>query len=143
MSAEWVRNMNNKNLSLTEREYAIMEVLWENQKEMTINEISECSGNSALTVPCIAQIMPRLTKKGFVHVEHMISAKTKYARTFLPDVSREAYLEYEFKKLYRKTTLTGMLNMLVNVNPKNADDRLLDELDKYVKEQRRNQKEED
>ncbi len=132
--------MGQKNPKLTEREYEIMEVLWENKKEMTINEICEKTQDPTLTVPCVAQIMPRLLKKGSVHVEHMISAKTKYARTFLPNISKEQYLECELDALYQKTDIAGMLSMLVRLDRKHGDNKLLDELENYVKEQRQREK---
>lgn len=126
--------MGKRNLRLTEREYAIMNVLWENQKDMTIHEISVSSHDPALTTPCVAQIIPRLVKRGFVHVEQVMPVKTKYARTFLPDISKEQYLTHELNELYQKTDITGILNMLIKIDCKREDSKLLDKLENYIKE---------
>ena len=96
--------MKKKPIVLTDREYEVMDVLWNTEREMTINEISESSGNPKLTIPCIAQVVPRLLKKELIHVERFIPVNTKYARTFLPDITRQDYREGE---LHRRAQHSG------------------------------------
>lgn len=108
--------MNIKSTGLTGREAQVMEILWDSDKDLTITEISELSDSPKLTVPCIAQVMPRLLNKGLVRVERFIQANTKYARSFVADISRQDYAESELQKLFRKAGIQAMLNTLVRGN---------------------------
>ena len=40
-----------KPIVLSDREYEVMDVMWKQERELTINEISEISGNPKLTIP--------------------------------------------------------------------------------------------
>ena len=128
--------MKKKPIVLTDREYEVMDVLWNTEREMTINEISESSGNPKLTIPCIAQVVPRLLKKELSHVERFIPVNTKYARTFLPDITRQDYMEGELHRLFQKTGVKAVLSTLVHINNQEENDVLLNDLETFVQEYR-------
>ena len=128
--------MKKKPIVLTDREYEVMDVLWNTEREMTINEISESSGNPKLTIPCIAQVVPRLLKKELIHVERFIPVNTKYARTFLPDITRQDYMEGELHRLFQKTGVKAVLRTLVHINNQEENDVLLNDLETFVQEYR-------
>ena len=134
--------MNKKPIVLTDREYEVMDVLWNHERELTINEISELSDNPKLTIPCIAQVVPRLLKKELIHVERFIPVNTKYARTFLPDVTRQDYMEGELNRLFKKTGVKAILSTLVHINNQEENDVLLNDLDAFVQEYREQRKDE-
>ena len=46
--------VNKKPIVLTDREYKVMEVLWNHERALTVNEISDFSVDPELTVACIA-----------------------------------------------------------------------------------------
>lgn len=128
--------MKKKPIVLTDREYEVMDVLWNTEREMTINEISESSDNPKLTIPCIAQVVPRLLKKELIHVERFIPVNTKYARTFLPDITRQDYMEGELHRLFQKTGVKAVLSTLVHINNQEENDVLLNDLETFVQEYR-------
>lgn len=132
--------MNKSSLWLTDREYKVMSVLWDSKKDLTINEISEISGDPKLTVACIAQVIPRLLKKNLVHVEKFIPVNTKYARTFLADITRQDYLESELSRLTQKTNAASLLSALVHVSSPKKNDELMQELETFMQEYKRNRK---
>ena len=129
-----------KRQGLTDREYKVMDVLWNNEKDLTINEISEISDDPKLTVACIAQVIPRLLKKEFIHVEKFIPVNTKYARTFLADISRQDYMEDELHRLFQKTGIKAMLSTLVQINSQDENDALFQDLETFIQDYKRTKK---
>ena len=125
---------------LTDREYKVMDVLWNNEKDLTINEISEISDDPKLTVACIAQVIPRLLKKEFIHVEKFMPVNTKYARTFLADISRQDYMEDELHRLFQKTGIKAMLSTLVQINSQDENDALFQDLETFIQDYKRTKK---
>lgn len=132
--------MNPKPIVLTDREYKVMEVLWNHDRALTVNEISDLSVDPELTVACVAQVIPRLLKKELIHVEQFIPVNTKYARTFRPDITREDYTEGELRRLFRKSGVRTMLSALVHVNDPEENDALLEELEAFTREYRAKQR---
>lgn len=132
--------INKKPIVLTDREYKVMEVLWNHDRELTINEISDLSVDPELTVACIAQVIPRLLKKELIHVEQFIPVNTRYARTFRPDITREEYTEGELRRLFRKSGVKTMLSALVQINNPEENDALLEELEEFTREYRAKQR---
>lgn len=132
--------VNKKPLALTDREYKVMEVLWNHDRALTVNEISDLSVDPELTVACIAQVVPRLLKKELIHVEQFIPVNTRYARTFRPDLTREEYTEGELRRLFRKSGVKTMLSALVQINDPEENDALLEELEEFTREYRAKQR---
>lgn len=132
--------MNKDSLGLTDREYKVMDVLWNNERDLTINEISELSDDAKLTVACIAQVIPRLLKKELIHVEKFIPVNTKYARTFLPDITRQEYVESEMHRIFRKTGIRDILSALVHINSSAENDELFQDLEAFMQEYKRSKK---
>ena len=132
--------MNKKPVSLTDRDYKVMEVLWTHDRKLTVNEISELSVDPELTVACVAQVIPRLLKKELIHVEQFIPVNTKYARTFRPDISREDYTEGELRRLFQKSGIRTILSALVHISNPEENDALLEELEAFTREYREKQR---
>lgn len=132
--------VNKKPLALTDREYKVMEVLWNHDRALTVNEISDLSVDPELTVACIAQVVPRLLKKELIHVEQFIPVNTRYARTFRPDLTREEYTEGELRRLFRKSGVKTMLSALVQINDPEENDALLKELEEFTREYKAKQR---
>lgn len=132
--------MYKKSVSLTDREYKVMEVLWNHDRELTVNEISELSVDPELTVACVAQVIPRLLKKELIHVEKFIPVNTKYARTFRPDITREDYTEGELQRLLKKSGVKAMLSALVHIHDPAENEALLEELETFTREYREQQR---
>lgn len=131
-----------KVLKLTDRELAVMQVLWDEGRAMTINEISEASSDAKLTVACVAQVIPRLMKKEAIRIKDFVTATTKYARIFVPTLTREFYVKNEMERLFGVTSkkrafgIMGVLHMLLDTD-ECEDEDLLNELENYIQEKRR------
>lgn len=131
-------------IQLTDREYTVMDVLWDSKKDLTITEISDISDDPKLTVACIAQVIPRLLKKEVIHVEKFINVNTKYARTFLPDISREDYIEGRLRQLfpYQKIDIKTILDILVHINSQDENDALVLQLESFIQAHKKAEKRE-
>lgn len=131
-----------KTLKLTDRELAVMQVLWDEGRAMTINEISEASSDVKLTVACVAQVIPRLMKKDAIRIKDFVTATTKYARIFVPTLTRETYVKGEMDRLIGSTSrkrasgIMGVLHMLLDIDG-DENEELLKELEHYIQEKRR------
>lgn len=134
--------MNKKSIALTDREYKVMDVLWNHEKALTINEISRLSSDQKITVATIAQVIPRLLKKEVIHVENFIPVNTKYARTFLADITREEYMAGEIQGLFHKTGIRTMLSALVQINNQDDNDKLFRDLKLFIQEYEQTRKDE-
>lgn len=132
--------LNEGPFGLTDREYKIMDILWDSERDLTINEISELSGNPRLSAACVSQVMPRLLKKGMIHVEKFIPVNTKYARTFLADVTRQDYLEGRLQHLFQKTSIRSVLSALVSAGSPDKNDALIQELEIFIQDYKRDRK---
>ena len=84
--------------------------------------------------------MPRLLKKELVHIEKFVSANTKYARTFLADISREDYTNSELRRLFRKADVKAMLSALLQANNSDENAALFRDLETFIQEYKRTEK---
>ncbi len=134
--------MNKKSIVLTDREYKVMDVLWNHEKALTINEIAKFSSDQKITVASIAQVIPRLLKKEVIHVENFIPVNTKYARTFLADITREEYMAGEIQGLFHKTGIRSLLSTLIQINNQDDNDKLFRDLKIFIQEYEQTRKDE-
>lgn len=117
-----------------------MDVLWDSDRDLTINEISERSNDPRLNAPCISQVMPRLLKKGLVHVEKFIPVNTKYARTFVANVTRQDYLEGRLQHLLKNSGIRSALSALVSFGGADETDSLIQEMEAFIQDYKRKKK---
>ncbi len=129
--------LNEGPIGLTDREYKIMDILWDSERDLTINEISELSSDPKLSAPCVSQVRPRLLKKGMIHVERFIPVNTKYARTFLADITRQDYLESKLQHLFQKTSIISVLKVLMSAGSPDENDALIQELETFIEDYQR------
>lgn len=128
--------LNENSFELTDREYKIMDVLWDSEHELTINEISQLSNDPVLNAPCVSQVMPRLLKKKIVHVEQFIQVNTKYARTFLPDINRQDYMESRLLQILQKVDIAPILRAILSQGHTEENETRVQELEKLVQDYR-------
>jgi len=76
-------------MKLTDKEYQIMSVLWENEKPMTAAEIVESSDNPLWKEKSIYIIMTSLLQKGVVTIAYHKPTGTNNARAYAPTVTSE------------------------------------------------------
>ena len=112
------------------------------EKALTINEIAKFSSDQKITVASIAQVIPRLLKKEVIHVENFIPVNTKYARTFLADITREEYMAGEIQGLFHKTGIRSLLSTLIQINNQDDNDKLFRDLKLFIQEYEQTRKDE-
>lgn len=130
---------------LTDLEITIMNVLWEHEKAMTVQEISECLKEEKISLPSVNQAMKKLVIKKAVTVPEHILVSNVYARTFLPAFTQEEYMAAEMVRLQqnlfgkKKFSLPKVAAALFN----NADNKAMkkeeiDELQKIIDAKKQN-----
>jgi predicted transcriptional regulator len=86
---------------LTELEIVIMGAMWDEGKDMTIQEIAERLKNRNLSAASVTQAMNRLLAKKVVEVKGFVAVANVYARTFQPSITRETFVQNEMRELSR------------------------------------------
>lgn len=84
---------------LTDLEIDIMKVLWNHERPITIQEIS--NQFESLSVASVTQAMKHLINKKAVKVQEHILVSNVYARAFVPCFTNEEYLAGEYKRLQK------------------------------------------
>lgn len=130
---------------LTDLEIKIMKVLWAHEKSLTIQEIGHELKGEGLSVPSVSQAMKHLIEKKAVKVDEFVLVTSKYARTFSPCFTKEAYLAAEFERLQKfvfgteKVNLSGIAAALLN--NRQSEENVIEEIDeiKDIIEKKREQ----
>lgn len=124
---------------LTELEMLIMGALWDNEKDMTIQEIAENLKEHHLSPASVTQAINRMVKKAAVEVSDHIPVSNVYARTFHPCISREAFAGAEIRRLEKKIapkkrlSVNGLMAALLqNDTGKPVSRQELDELQALI-----------
>lgn len=86
---------------LTDLEVEIMAVFWNQEKELTIQDIAMDIQNKKVSVGSITQAVQHLLKKNALKVYSVVLVSNVYARTFLPMFTRDEYLGYEFYRMQK------------------------------------------
>lgn len=130
---------------LTDLEIKIMRVLWENDHNLTIQEIVCCLPEEKLSDASVRQVMKRLVNKKAVRVMESILVATVYARTFEPCYTQEEYMAAEIERLQnvmfekkKPNAFSMMAAFLHNSDAREIDAAQMDELQKII-EKKKNQ----
>ncbi len=97
---------------LTELELKIMRVLWEQEKDLTIQEIAGFLEEDQLSVPSVTQAIRKLVKKKAVEVQRYILVSNVYARTFSPCFSQKEFLAEEYVRLNKSVFGVNRINRM-------------------------------
>lgn len=118
-----------------------MKVLWEHDKNLTIQEITNCM--DGLSVASITQSIKHLINKKAVVVSEHILVSNVYARTFKTCFTQEEFLAGEFKRLQKsvfgtkKSNVIGIAAALFNNSGKGEiKAEQIDELQKIIDEKK-------
>lgn len=96
-------NIRKKRLDLSDREQLIMSVLWDSKQDLTNNEISElvAERGTVMSIPSVSQVTKKLLDRKVIGVKDFKQTGTVYARTFVPLVSKEVYLQSELERIQK------------------------------------------
>lgn len=131
--------MRNKNI-LTQKEEALLEVLWEYGKPITGNEILKLQGMEHWSETGLYRTIKSLLDKKLIEICGVEQYKTQYARKLQPTLTRE---EYAVQSLMEKGMNTSSISKIalalvkrLKVNEKEETDRLIMELEEIVEKLR-------
>lgn len=97
---------------LTDLEIRIMRVLWEHERDLTIQEIGKQLEDEGISVASVAQSVKHLIKKKAVVVSEHVLVASVYARTFRPCYDQEDFLKAEFFRLQKSVLGSKRINMV-------------------------------
>lgn len=129
----------NNTPKLTELEIVIMETIWDNNRSMTIQEISDCLKERKVSVASVSQVMRRLLKKKAVVVSEHILVSNVYARTFQACISREQFVSARIRELESNMSSVGMAAAILKYasEDERVERKEIEELQKLIEEKKR------
>lgn len=110
---------------LTKKEQEIMDVLWNNSKEMSANDIKNAAPE--LNSCTIQQVIQKLLKKGIIEIAGIGYTKNALTRTYSPTLNQATYLG----KLANEV---GSLQFVTNYIEDSNDIETLNSLEEIIKE---------
>lgn len=113
-----------ENKLLTKREQLIMEILWNQGKELTANEVFHYAGN--VSIYTIQQVLQRLLKMNYVEVSGIECHKKSIARKYRPTISQADYIS-------NSVNLQTRHQLASNYIQSSNDMSSLDELEQLIK----------
>ena len=124
---------------LTKREFAVMEVLWDEGEELTSAEIIQKSKEREWKDSSIHLIINSLLRKKVVTVAGFKKTTKNYARTFVPVETREQFLVGQI--IDDKTTTEDKKGIYSYIIGKESDPELINYIEKLL-EERKNERSE-
>lgn len=125
---EWMKDVN-----LTEREYAVMKILWESGKPMLVSEIIPLTKN--ISVHTIHALLNSLMKKGLIKVVGSVKMVKVPSRLFYPTVSMSEFAmlksEEVFSDNHKKFNVVEFMTHLIKSKKENKDE-IIKELELFL-----------
>lgn len=123
------------NIIFTEKEYEIMQILWQNQKPMLASDImaltKQASKNS------VHNILNKLMERGLVKVAGNVKIVKSQSRLYAPAISAVEYIAIQSGEIFKSTTkkfdLKNYLLCLTKKN-KNKNDEIINEIKSFIAE---------
>ena len=120
---------------LTKREFAVMEVLWDEGEELTSAEIIQKSKEREWKDSSIHLIINSLLRKKVVTVAGFKKTTKNYARTFVPVETREQFLVGQI--IDDKTTTEDKKGIYSYIIGKESDPELINYIEKLLEERKK------
>ena len=120
---------------LTNSEFAVMEVLWDEGEELTSAEIIQKSKEREWKDSSIHLIINSLLRKKVVTVAGFKKTTKNYARTFVPVETREQFLVGQI--IDDKTTTEDKKGIYSYIIGKESDPELINYIEKLLEERKK------
>jgi len=123
---------------LTDLEIRIMKVLWDQGRNLTIQDISKYLEDDKLSIGSITQSIKHLIAKKAVEVGEHVLVASVYARTFKTCFTQEEYLAGEFSRLQNsvfgetKNSFAIIATLLKNSMNESVNTEDVEEVQKYI-----------
>lgn len=129
---------------LTDLEIKVMNVLWEYDTAMTIQEISGKLEKEKISMPSVKQCIRYLLAKKAVRVCESVLVGTVYARTFRACFSQEEFLMSEYMRLQKsvyggkkKNPASIVVAMMCNNEENDVSVEEVEHLQAYIDEKKK------
>ena len=120
--------------ALSPRQLEVMEALWNSPNGMTASVIVE--SNDELQINTVQASLRSLIKKKYVKVGEIVYSGTVLARSYVPLVSKEEYLESRCQVLTQISSASIPMLMVSFINEQ-KDEQMLDEMEKMIAQRRK------
>ena len=117
---------------LTKRENEIMEILWNNDKEMSATDIMNASNGISLNT--IQQTLQKLLKMDYIYVSSIGMNKKALTRLYRPSIEEVDYIS----SFINESTHAKLASSFIT---QTKDDKILEELSQLIEEKRKSLKE--
>ena len=127
------------NISLTENELEIMELLWQENRPLSRSEIIEFSPERSWKASSIHILLNKLLEKDAICVKGFVKTGKNYGRTYFPNITPEEHIvlslqQNNFYKKSKKSAVASIFSTLIR--DKDIDDELLGELEQMIEERK-------
>lgn len=127
------------NISLTENELEIMELLWQENRPLSRSEIIELSPERSWKASSIHILLNKLLEKDAICVKGFVKTGKNYGRTYFPNITPEEHIvlslqQNNFYKKSKKSAVASIFSALIR--DKDIDDELLGELEQMIEERK-------
>ena len=117
---------------LTKRENEIMEILWNNDKEMSATDIMNASNGISLNT--IQQTLQKLLKMNYIYVSSVGMNKKALTRLYRPSIEEVDYIS----AFINESTYAKLASSFIT---QTKDDKILEELSQLIEDKRKSLKE--
>lgn len=124
-----------KSKRLTDRELAIMLILWNSDKPMTASEIVNKAGD--MTINIVQGALPRLLNKEYVCVADIIHINKVYGRTYKPAITQSEYMLLEFQSIFPKSSRNANSLLAAFIKGSANQEETLDEIEGMIRDYRK------
>lgn len=122
--------------SLSTRQFEVMDIFWKANKPMIASQIVDA--DPELNINTVQAVLKSLKKKGFIDLADIVYSGTVLARQYKAVITRTEYLQSLCPSTNSSTNLS---NSLIAFVKQETDLRVLEELEKIIKEAKDNLKE--
>ena len=117
-----------KNL-VSNKEFEVLSILWENETGLTAKQIHEI--NPDLVLSTVQSVLKKLVKKDLLKVDEIVYSGTVLTRSYIPTLNKENFILKQFEELDMPELLTQFLGNSNNTS------KTLEEIENVIAAKRR------
>ena len=117
--------------TLSKKEEEIMNVIWQENREMSSADIIKSSLNKSWKSGSIFILLNTLLEKGAIEMSGFVKSQTNYGRTFKSTLTQSEYLIMQVKQIFQSGTLTTP-DLLTGLIEDEQDNEIIMKLEKII-----------
>ncbi|MHC5268841.1 BlaI/MecI/CopY family transcriptional regulator [Enterococcus sp. LJL98] len=119
-------------LSISNREYELLDIFWKNDKSYTAKQIQDESPDLALST--IQTTLKKLVQKGLVKVDEIVYSGTVLSRSYVVCTSKEEFILNQYNDL----EIGSLVSLFLGKQSKNNLTSEIDKIEDLLNEARNN-----